>query len=197
MTTFFDDAEPELWSRVRTGDPAAFGELFDAFRDRVYWHALRHTHVASDAEDVTALVFLEAWRKRPQVRIVDGSPLPWLLVTTNYVARNHARSQRRHVKAMARVSPEREGPDFSVDLDAYLDDEPRRAAVRQAFTQLSAKNQDIVSLCIIEELPLAQAATVLRIPVGTVKSRLSRAKRRLLELTTEITDAPSVAGGAK
>lgn len=79
MTTFFDDAEPELWSRVRTGDPAAFGELFDAFRDRVYWHALRHTRVASDAEDVTALVFLEAWRKRPQVRIVDGSQLPWLL----------------------------------------------------------------------------------------------------------------------
>jgi RNA polymerase sigma-70 factor, ECF subfamily len=197
VTPLFDDAEPELWSRVRTGDPAAFGELFDAFRDRVFWQALRYTRVLHDAEDITALVFLEAWRKRPDVRIVDGSPLPWLLVTTNYVARNHARSQRRHVRAMARVAADREHPDFSSDLNEYLDDEPRRSAVRRAFMQLSSKDQDVVSLCIIEDLPLAQAATVLRIPTGTVKSRLSRAKRRLLELTTELTDAQSVAGGAR
>ncbi|MEO7016047.1 MAG: RNA polymerase sigma factor [Leifsonia sp.] len=197
MTLLFDDAEPELWSRVRVGDPAAFGELFDAFRDRVFCQALRHTSVLHDAEDITALMFLEAWRKRPDVRIVDGSPLQWLLVTTNFVARNHAPSQRRHARAMARVAPEREHPDFSVEFNDHLDDEPRRSAVRQAFTQLSSKDQDVVSLCVLEELPLAQAAILLRIPIGTVKSRLSRPKRRLLELTTEITDAQTVAGGAK
>jgi len=197
VTSLFDDAELPLWARVRAGDPAAFGELFDAFRDRVFWQALRHTRVMHDAEDITALVFLEAWRRRPDVRIVDGSPLAWLLVTTNNVARNHARTQRRHARAMARVPADRDQPDFSADFNDHLDNESRRDAVRRAFSQLSAKDQDIVSLCVLEELPLSQAANALGIPIGTVKSRLSRAKRRLAELTTEITDAQSIAGGAK
>lgn len=193
----FDDFEPQLWSRVSAGDAEAFGELFDRFRDRVYWHALRHTGAVHDAEDITALVFLEAWRNRPRVRIVDGSPLPWLLVTTNNVARNHARTQRRHQRAMARISPERDLPDFAVEVDAHLDGAARRDAVREAFTHLSAKDQDVVSLCILEDMSLAQAAAALGVPTGTVKSRLSRAKARLLQLTTDLAGARSIPGGVK
>jgi RNA polymerase sigma-70 factor (ECF subfamily) len=198
VTSFiFDDPEPNLWLRVKGDDPEAFGDLFDEFRDRVYWQALRHTGIVHDAEDLTALVFLEAWRRRAHVRIVDGSPLAWLLVTTNNVARNHARTQRRYRRALARVSAEREHPDFSSEVNEHIDGESRRDAVRQAFSQLSAKDQDVVSLCIIEDMSLAQAAVALGVPTGTVKSRLSRAKRRLLDLTTQITDTQSVAGGAK
>lgn len=193
----FDDPEPLLWSRVSAGDAEAFGELFDRYRDRVYSQALRHTRTVHDAEDITALVFLEAWRNRARVRIVDGSPLPWLLVTTNNVARNHSRTQRRHQRAMARVSPERDHPDFSSEVDAHLDGAAHRDAVRLAFLRLSPKDQDVVSLCILEGLPLAQAASALGVPTGTVKSRLSRAKSRLLELTTALTDAQSIPGGAK
>lgn len=193
----FDDPEPQLWSRVSAGDAEAFGELFDRFRDRVYWQALRHTGSAHDAEDITALVFLEAWRNRMRVRVVDGSPLPWLLVTTNNVVRNHARTQRRHQRAMARVSPERDLPDFAPESDAHLDGAARREAVVEAFARLSPKEQDVVSLCVLEDMSLAQAAAALGVPTGTVKSRLSRAKARLLRLTTDLTDAGSVPGGVK
>jgi len=192
-----NEPHPDVWSRVEAGDADAFGEFFDAFRDRVYRQALRHTGAVHDAEDITALVFLEAWRRRGQVRLVDASPLPWLLVTTNNVAHNHARTQRRHRRAMAQVPADRDHADFSVDVNDHLDGQSRRDAVRQAFAQLSPKDQDVVSLCVLEDMPLAQAASVLGVPIGTVKSRLSRAKRKLLDLTNDITGAQFAQGGAQ
>ena len=85
----FDEAA--AWSAARGGDGPAFASLFDRHRDRVFGHALRLVRERHDAEDVTAVVFLEAWRKRESVRLVDGSIIGWLLVTTNYAARNHTR----------------------------------------------------------------------------------------------------------
>ena len=127
----------------------------------------------------------------------ESGQLLTFLVTTNNVARNHARTQRRHQRAMARVSPERDLPDFTPESDAHLDGAARREAVTEAFARLSPKDQDVVSLCILEDMSLGQAASALGVPTGTVKSRLSRAKARLLQLTTDLADAGSLPGGVK
>ena len=95
------DADVTLWSRARTGDGEAFGRVFDAHRERVYRHALRLVDTVHEAEDVTAVAFLELWRRRDHVRLVDGSVLPWLLVTAGNVARN----QRRAARATGASSP--------------------------------------------------------------------------------------------
>jgi RNA polymerase sigma-70 factor (ECF subfamily) len=68
-----------LWSRGVDGNGSAFGELFDIHHDRVFRHAYRLVENRHDAEDVTATAFLELWRRRADVRLVDGSVLPWLL----------------------------------------------------------------------------------------------------------------------
>ena len=98
-----DDDDATLWARAGQGDGEAFGVVFDRHRDRVLGHALRLTRHRHDAEDVAALVFLEAWRRRAAVRVVDGSVLPWLLVTTGHVAQNAARARRRHGLALAKL----------------------------------------------------------------------------------------------
>lgn len=72
-----------LWSQVVNGDGDAFGVLFDRHHDRVWRHALKVLSVPHVAEDVTAVVFYEAWRRRADVRVVNDSILPWLLVTAN------------------------------------------------------------------------------------------------------------------
>ena len=97
-------SDGELWRRAGAGDGEAFGQVFDRHRDRVFRSAPRLTRHRHDAEDVTALVFLEAWRRRAVVRIVDGSVLPWLLVTTGHVSQNAARARRRHTRALAALS---------------------------------------------------------------------------------------------
>jgi RNA polymerase sigma factor (sigma-70 family) len=189
--------ESETWARARGGDPEAFGEVFDQHRDRVFGQALRLTRSAHDAEDVTALVFLEAWRRRSDVRVVDGSVIAWLLVTTNFVCNNTARSLRRHRAAMASLPQPEPNPDFSREVDARLDAEPRSRAARAAFAGLSKRDQDVVTLCVIEQLTATQAAVLLGIPAGTVKSRLSRAKQKLADLLSEFAGSETTIEGAR
>ncbi|MFB2597578.1 RNA polymerase sigma factor [Herbiconiux sp. P17] len=177
----FDEAA--LWASARGGDPASFGQLFDRHRDRVFGQALRLMRSPHDAEDVTALVFLEAWRKRDAVRLVDGSIVGWLLVTTNYVVRNLVRSLRRYRSAMDRLPAPTAADDHAHEVDARLDRATGDRRVRDAFSRLSKNDQDVITLCVLEELTTGQAAAALGVPVGTVKSRLSRAKARLATLT--------------
>ena len=74
--------EAVTWRLALAGDGDAFGLIFDAHSGRVYRHARRLTNGVHDAEDVLGAAFLELWRRREDVRVVDGSVLPWLLVTT-------------------------------------------------------------------------------------------------------------------
>ncbi|MDY0912576.1 RNA polymerase sigma factor [Rathayibacter festucae] len=191
------DAAATSWASALDGDPDGFGRLYDTFRHRVFWHALRHTGGLHDAEDIAALVFLEAWRKRAAIRLVDGSPLPWLLATTNNVARNVDRSRRRHRIAMSRLPLHEEQNDFADDSDRRLDDAPRRDALRRAFAGLSARDQDVLSLCVVAEMPVAEAARVLGVPSGTVKSRLSRSKVKLAALIADLSADAATDGGAR
>lgn len=85
-----------LWGQVVNGDGDAFGVLFDRHHERVWRHAQKVLGQPHLAEDVTAVVFYEAWRRRANIRMVNDSILPWLLVTTNNTLRNHLRQQRRY-----------------------------------------------------------------------------------------------------
>lgn len=190
--------EVAAWSAARGGDGPAFASLFDRHRDRVFGHALRLVREPHDAEDVTAVVFLEAWRKRESVRVVDGSIIGWLLVTTNFAVRNHTRSARRYRSALTKLPVPTPQDDHAPAVDEALDAHGRDQAVRDAFSRLSKRDQDVITLCVLEELTTAQAAQALGVPEGTVKSRLSRARARLTELASPLaTDSTILEGGAR
>lgn len=197
-TDGFDEAA--AWSAARDGDGPAFASLFDRHRDRVFGHALRLVREPHDAEDVTAVVFLEAWRKRESVRLVDGSIIGWLLVTTNYAVRNHTRGLRRYRTALGKLPAPAPQDDHAPAVDDTLDGAERDRQVREAFDRLSKRDQDVITLCILEELTAAQAAEALGVPEGTVKSRLSRARKRLTELASPLAAEPTTTileGGAR
>jgi RNA polymerase sigma-70 factor (ECF subfamily) len=192
-TVSFD--EGATWAAARGGDSAAFARVFDAHRDRVFGQALRLIREPHEAEDVTALVFFEAWRKRDSVRVVDGSILGWLLVTANNVVRNLARARRRHHALLDRLPKPENQADHADAVGERLDQDARDSQVRAALEQLSEMDQNIITRCVIEEYSTAEAAAVLGIPAGTVKSRLSRAKQRL-GAHVGLAD-PTLSGGAK
>ncbi|AMM19744.1 hypothetical protein AX769_05765 [Frondihabitans sp. PAMC 28766] len=172
-----------LWHGAKSGDAEAFGALYDRHRARVFSQASRLLRSRLDAEDVTAMVFLEAWRKRDSVRLADDSILGWLLVTTNYTVANAARSARRHRAALAKIASQYEPPEFDGHQFEAVDGSSEAASVRKAFLSLKPQDRDVLTLCVLHEMPIAQAASVLSLPVGTVKSRLSRAKQKLAALT--------------
>lgn len=176
-----DPSDAADWDRVLVGDTVALGRLFDRYHGRLFRHAVAVTADREDAQDAVAVAFYELWRKRAAVRLVEGSPLPWLLTTTSYSARNLERSARRYRRLLAQIPREEERIA-----------EPRAAdesGLLSALKRLPAAERDVVVLSVIEGYPERQTAQTLGIPEGTVKSRLARAKRRLrgdfekLELT--------------
>lgn len=163
--------DEEHWRLAAAGDGEAFGLIFDRHRSRIRRHAHGLVSHGADADDVVATTFLEAWRRRDSIRFIDGSMLPWLLRTATNVAHNHTRSTRRYRALLARLPLDRSVPDHADDVG----DGPATESLRQ----LSLKYQQVVTLCVLEGLSMDEAASVLGLPAGTVRSRLSRAKAQL------------------
>ncbi|WP_328477043.1 RNA polymerase sigma factor [Actinoplanes sp. NBC_00393] len=120
----------DLWP---AGD---FGRVFDLYSRAVYNHAFRLTGSWSTAEDITQATFLTAWRRRDEVRLVDGSPLPWLLVTAGHQARSEQRTLTRWRNRLFRAPTETTVADPADDVAGRLDDERRMREVLAAVRRL-------------------------------------------------------------
>lgn len=174
--------EPNLRARLRAGDRDAFGLLFDEHAHAVYNLGFRLTANWSAAEEVVSLTFLEAWRLRSRID-PGGEPLrPWLLGIAANVCRNLARASRRHQAALSRLPPPPPVPDFADELAGRLDDEARLREAGEALGALRGGERAVIALCVWAGLDYAAAAKALGVPVGTVRSRLSRARRKLRKL---------------
>jgi RNA polymerase sigma factor (sigma-70 family) len=178
-----------MHARVRAGDPDAFAELFRAHAQLVYGYVARATGDLGLAEEVVSLTFLEAWRLRGRFRDEEdspgNSPRPWLMGIAVNVLRNTARAKRRHERAMTRLPPADPLPDFADELVGRMADAERLAAARTALERLRPAEREVFILCVWSGLGYTEAAQALGVRVGTVRSRLSRARTRLRRLTEE------------
>jgi RNA polymerase sigma factor (sigma-70 family) len=168
----------ELWTRTADGEPAAFGLLFERHGRAVYNYCFRRTADWAAAEDLTSVVFLEAWRRRKEVRPHGESLLPWLYGVATNVLRNRSRSVRRHRAALERI-PSAHEPDFADGVADRLADAEQMRHVLAAIRVLPKRDREVLALCVWSELTYEEAAIALDLPVGTVRSRLSRARSRL------------------
>ncbi|PPH01506.1 sigma-70 family RNA polymerase sigma factor [Rathayibacter sp. AY1F6] len=170
--------DAESWERGSSGDGSAFALIFDQHRARVFRHAYRLLVDADDAEDATAIAFLELWRRRASVRLVDGSVLPWLLVTTTNAAQNLTRSRRRY-RALLAALPH--GEHHRSAEDVALSDELEDRRLAAALGQLSPTDLHLVTLVMIEGYSPTDAAPVLGLSAGTTRTKLHRARTALRE----------------
>ena len=179
-----------LWARSLNGEGEAFGVLYSRHRDRVFRHAYRLSGDRLEAEDIMATAFLELWRRRTKVRIVEGSILPWLLVTTTNAARNRRRAAlryRRLLDSLPRTDEtDRTAQDMSGAAQDVLDQK-----VARALGALSARDVQLVSLVIFEECSIGAAAAVLNLTPGAAKTRMHRARQHMKNALTG--EQPSVA----
>lgn len=180
-------SDADLWARVSQHDPAAFRVLYERHSGAVYNHCFRRTASWSSAQDLTSVVFLEAWRRRRDVRLSDDSMLPWLLAVANNASRNRDRSLRRHRRLLAKLPKAMLVPDPADDVAGRVDDERAMSRVLAVWERLTQPEQDVLALCVWAELSYADAAVALSVPIGTVRSRLARARDHLRALTTEST----------
>ncbi|MEV4947896.1 RNA polymerase sigma factor [Streptomyces sp. NPDC053755] len=175
-------------ARIRAGDPQAFAELFDEYARTVYNHAYRLTADWAAAEDVVSATFMEAWRSRLRLQAEGGSVRPWLLGIATNLVRAQFRGERRYkaaaaaTAAAAGIRGEAVVADHADDVAGRLDDRRHLAATVTALAGLRRSEREVLSLCLWQGLDYVTAAQVLDIPVGTVRSRLSRARTKLRRL---------------
>lgn len=142
----------------------------------------RRTGDLALAEDLTSVVFLEAWRRRRSVQLTGASALPWLLGTAHNVVRNQRRSLRRHRAVLARlsaggVSPSgEEAPSGEEDVIARVDAQRTLATALRVVDCLPQGQRDAVNLVLWSGLSYEDAAQALGVPIGTVRSRVARAQ---------------------
>jgi RNA polymerase sigma-70 factor (ECF subfamily) len=174
-----DDAE--LVARARQGDSAAFGALVDRHRTAVYRAALAALGSHADAEDAAQDAFLLAYRRLPGFR-GDASFKTWLLT----IAWNQAINRRRSLTRMWRRTIDPAAEDGAVVASiAAGGPTPEEAAangqlaraVRTEIRALSPKLRDALLLAQSGEYSYDEIGVMLRTPVGTIKWRVSEARR--------------------
>lgn len=169
--------ELALWSASLRGDDRAFAQLFDAHQGRVVGHASHLLGNRHDAEEAAAAAFLELWRLRRKVRIVNGSVLPWLLVTTTNISRNKGRSVRRY-EHLLRSLP-RDTDSFNVtDLVDEATDPENALALTHALQEMAPKDAALLALTALDGMSTADAARAMGISPNTARVRLHRAKAK-------------------
>lgn len=170
-------ADAELLALVVRDDSHAFAQIYDRHLTSVYRYALSIVDVQADAEDVAQDVFILAWSKASEIRIVGYSLLPWLLTTTRFTSLNRLRSHSRRREepdtALVVAADTRFSPEVEIQRRALMD------SIEDAVLELSEVDQVLFSLCIDEELSYADAARALGATHATVRNRLSRLRRTL------------------
>lgn len=175
------DSDDDLWGRCRTDDRSAMAALFRRHADAIYAHAFRATGDWSRAEDVVSVVFAEAWRRR-DTEVESGSVVAWLYGVATNVLRNEKRTRKRHWALLNRLrsaNSVEQSDGFSERLAARIDDKERAQALLQQVRELPQAHREVIAMCWWSGLTYDEAAFALDIPVGTVRSRLSRARARL------------------
>lgn len=174
--------QENIIARARRGDADAFEQLVVAYRDQVFRLALRMCGNEADADEVAQEAFLSAWKALPNFR-GDSRFSTWLYQLTSHAAIDLMRRKKRQIAAedITEVS----APDPAPGPQQQAEQSETRQAVRDAMAQLSPEYRQIVVLRFLQELSYEEIGAVLKLPPGTVKSRLNRAKSQLKDILSK------------
>jgi RNA polymerase sigma-70 factor, ECF subfamily len=177
-----------LVARIAKGDKRALQILYCRHNVFIYRFVLRFSSDEASAEDVVSDVFLAVWRRAG--RFEGRSQVStWLLA----IARNKALSLMR-ARTTEPLNEEiaESVEDLSDDPEASLQKEQRRAILQDCLTQLSAVHREIVDLVYYHGKKIEEAATILGVPLNTVKTRMFYARKRIGELIAAKGLAPAL-----
>jgi len=171
-----------LGARFVAGDPAAMTELYRRYAGAVTTVARSGLWSDDLVADAVQQTFVKAWRGRGEFD-PDRPFAPWLYAIARRTMIDLVRRERRR----QHPAP---ADDAVVTLPTELSDVWEKFEVRAALDELAPEEREVLRLCYFEGCTHAEAARVLGIPIGTIKSRSHRAHRRLSELLGHLVEEP-------
>jgi RNA polymerase sigma factor (sigma-70 family) len=171
-------SDGQLISASRS-DPERFGEIFDRHFDAIYRYCSCRVG-ANLADDLTSEIFSVAFRRRSSYDDTREDARPWLYGIATNLLRRHHRTEARRLRAYGRTTVPTE--DFDVTgVIARVDADAQKTAVAAALAQLKPVDRDVLLLLAGADQSYQDIADALGIPIGTVRSRLNRARRIVRE----------------
>jgi RNA polymerase sigma-70 factor (ECF subfamily) len=176
-----------LVERVRSGDVAALGEMYDATSDVLYGLAMRIVKVECDAEEVVIDTYTRAWRLASEFDKSRGSVLAWLTIMARSIAIDRLRSNESRgarvnepwAERHSQVSNEESPEEAAVGAE-------RRSLVNQVLRDLPVEQKEILELSYFQGLSQSEIAAKLSIPLGTVKTRARLGMAHMRDMLEEI-----------
>jgi RNA polymerase sigma-70 factor (ECF subfamily) len=174
------------------GDAAAWEEIVQTYNRRIYNICYRFAGTADDAQDLTQEAFIKMYRTLSSYDPSKGAFVTWVTTITRNLLVDHFRKTKhdRMTDSMDTTASEHEDaqplseqiPDQSAPPDALVRQREASEAVHQALGKLSPELREAVILRDLQDMDYKEIATALRVPEGTVKSRINRGRAELARL---------------
>ena len=161
--------------------PEVFTMLYDKYARMIYRYAFRRAG-ESAAEDVMAETFLVAFERRDSFDHVWTDARPWLFGIATNLLRRHHRTEAKILKTLAKSSSRNTYPDNTERIAEQLDAVATTSVLAVALRRLSPVDRECILLYAWADLSYEGIAQATNVPIGTVRSRLNRARRILREV---------------
>jgi RNA polymerase sigma-70 factor (ECF subfamily) len=175
-----EEPEEVFVLRAISGDKIAFTQLYDVHYDRVYRHVLYRVPSSEDAEDLTQLVFLQAWRAIGRYQVTGTPFIAWLFTIAHNLIMSFYRRNKLTTPLEGDTQEHRSDGDPEHWAEARFDQE----RIRRAITQLRPEHQQVITLRFLENLPHRDIAEALGKTEGAIRVIQHRALielRRILQ----------------
>jgi RNA polymerase sigma-70 factor (ECF subfamily) len=169
------DTDLALIARIKRRDASALAELYDRYGARVYSLACAILGEEMAAQEVTQDTFIKLWEHPESYRYDDSRFAAWLLMVARHLAIDHLRRER--VRSGRTLSID--AMEFPEILDAAHDVEARWRDLRHVLDSLPAEQRDVIVLAYYHGLSHSEIASALKLPLGTVKTRLRLGMEKL------------------
>ncbi|WP_145391878.1 RNA polymerase sigma factor [Stieleria neptunia] len=173
-------ADQILVRRMLKGDDQAFGEFVSLYQDRLFTSMLAHTGSRHDAEEIVQEAFVKAFQHLPRFRH-QSQLYTWVYRIARNTSVNRARSGRDEVSLDANGGESNLSAPESSQPHVSMERLERVTMMRRALEAIETRHRKILLLREFEERSYQEIAEIMQIPLGTVRSRLSRARSRLRE----------------
>jgi RNA polymerase sigma-70 factor (ECF subfamily) len=180
-----------LVRRCIAGDSAAWEEIVQTYNRRIYNICYRFAGSGDDAEDLTQEVFIKMYRTLPSYDSSKGAFVTWVTTITRNLLVDHFRKTKQdRLTDSIDASSEHEDSlplseqiqDQSAPPDAHVRGREVKEAVHAALAKLSPELREALILRVLQDMDYREIATVLKVPEGTVKSRINRGRAELARL---------------
>ena len=171
--------------------PECFPQLFDRHFESIHSYLSRRVG-GQLADDLASEVFVQAFKSRARFDVTTSNARPWLYGIASRLLSHHYRAERRRLLAYARAASQEVVPDVTEDIDARTDAAGTASRLADGLADLATGDRDALLLLAWGDLAYDEIAQALDIPIGTVRSRIHRARRVMRELIEQTGQHPHV-----